>query len=81
MGATVAPYVPPPDEVRDSPPSPTKSKKTVYFQGYPQQPMMEMAEEKSFQGSVMTDHSERLSKRSYLREYKLPSGLSVEMPE
>ena len=77
MGASVAPYVPP-DDIRD-PPSPSINRTTINLQGY-KGPVMEMAEEKSTHGSVVSD-SDDMKKRLYLRDYKLPSGLSVELPE
>lgn len=75
MGASVAPYVPPDEaqEIRDSPPSPVNNTTTINFQGY-----MEMAEEKSL---ILDESAQDDKKRLFLREHKLPSGLSVEMPE
>ncbi|CAB9501495.1 expressed unknown protein [Seminavis robusta] len=83
MGSSVAPYVPTSDEIRDSPPSSDSHKKSRQHHlhdDFPE-PVMEIDEEKSTTTTSSADPDRELKRRIYLKDHKLPSGLSVEMPE
>ena len=88
MTTSVAPFEPErADEIRDNPPKGAGRKQFDEDGiGLCHSPVMEIDEEKSTQGSdyrllMDTMDHDNLNKRMYLKEYKLPSGLSMEMPE